>query len=157
MKNLIDCIKEGLKITSKTKVEKGGVNTITEFSKRYGCEFISMNSCYTSKKVSEALEYILSLDNIKFAELEKDIHQELQRYEYNKKKYSFGIKRYAIHKILSIIGKSYNDGLCGEISIKPQMDKYTITLDIYSEHKEIQPILFNLLEYIIQYYENIKK
>ena len=107
MKNLIDCIKEGLKITSKTKVEKSSINTIAEFSKRYGCEFISMNSCYTSKKVSEALEYILSLDNIKFAELEKDIHQELQRYEYNKKKYDFGIKRYAIHKILSIIGKSY--------------------------------------------------
>ena len=79
MKNLIDCIKEGLKITSKTKVERGNVNTIAEFSKRYDCEFISMNSCYTSKKVSEALEYILSLDNIKFAELEKDIHQELQQ------------------------------------------------------------------------------
>lgn len=150
-------IKEGLKITSKTKVERVNVKTITEFSKKYDCESISMTSCHSSKKVSEALEYVLSIDTVKFAELEKNINKELQKYEYDKKKYDFGIKRYAIHKILSIIGKSYNDGLCGEIYVKPQTDKYTITLDIYSEHKEIQPILFHLLEYIIQYYEDIKK
>lgn len=158
MIELIDYIKEGLKITSKTKVEKGGgVKTITDFSKKYDCEFISMSSCHSSKKVSEALEYVLSMDTVQFAKLEKDIRQELQHCEYDKKKYEFGITRNTVQRILSIIGKSDHVGLCGEIYVKPQIHKYTITLDIYNEYKEMQPILFHLLEYIIQYHEDIKK
>lgn len=157
MIKLIDYIKEGLKITSKTKVESSGVKTVTEFSKKYDCEFISINSCYSSKKVSEVLEYVLSIDTVKFAELEKNINKELKQCEYDKKKYEFGIKRNTAQRILSITGKSDHVGLCGEIYVKPQTHKYTITLDIYDEYKEIQPILFHLLEYIIQYYEDIKK
>jgi len=157
MKQIVNYIKEGLKVNSKSKIKEDiNIKTIGEFAKKYNCKLKNTYSCYASEEIEKSFNYIFSIDSNsdQFAQISLLINKELSKLDYDKH-YKYYLKRNKLQKILSIVSDCDEIGICAEIYIKVSDNQYIITLDPYKDDENVQMMLFKLLEYIINY-EKIK-
>jgi len=158
MKFLIDFIKEGLKVNSKSKIkEYSNVKDIKSFADKYNCKFIFKYLLEASDVCSSAFDYILKLPSQKWNDFYDDVSKLVYKLNQDKStKFNvtrtlhsseFFINCFISHTTIEKIKISYNN-IVKNYVIEEYIDKLT------SDQLEI---LYKILDYTIQYYEDTKK